>query len=225
MPKKKGLKKVALLCVDTSFGQSGREQLKAQATQFGLTIVADELYGDKDTDMSAQLTKIRGLKPQAIVCWGTNPGPAVVAKNAHDLKLGIPLFMSHGVASPKFIEIAGANAEGIVLPTGKIPVAALLAPKDPQKAALDTYTKAYTAKYGTPASPFGGYAWDAMLILEKALKGTGGDRAKLRASIEKVRLLRGVSGTFTFTPQDHNGLGADAFVMVVIKGGKFELVK
>lgn len=223
--KAKKIKKVALLCVDTSFGQSGREQLKAQAAQFGLTVVADELYGDKDTDMSAQLTKMRQAAPQAIVCWGTNPGPAAIAKNAKDLKLGIPLYMSHGVASPKFIELAGAAAEGIMLPTGKLPVAALLPAKDPQKASLDAYAAAYTGKYSAPPSPFGGYAWDAMMILEKALKGSKGDKAKIRAGIEKVRKLRGVSGTFTFTPQDHNGLGADAFTMVVIKDGKFALMK
>src|SRR5664279_3829521 len=71
-------KSIALLTVTDGFGASGREQIKVLAKQKGFTIVADEVYGPKDTDMTAQLTKIRGIKPDAIICWGTNPGPCLL---------------------------------------------------------------------------------------------------------------------------------------------------
>src|SRR6185369_6226395 len=99
--------KVAILTVSDGFGSSGREQLKTQAAKYSITIVSDDTYGPKDTDMTAQLTKIRSSQAQAIICWGTNPGPAVIAKNAHQLGLKIPVYMSHGVSSKKFIELAG----------------------------------------------------------------------------------------------------------------------
>src|ERR1039457_3774257 len=95
-------KSIALMTVTDSFGSSGREQLKMLAKQKGFSIVADEVYGPKDTDMTAQLTKIRGVKPDAIICWGTNPGPAVITKNVKQLGIKIPLYMSHGVASKKY---------------------------------------------------------------------------------------------------------------------------
>src|SRR6185369_1787581 len=110
---KQKLSKVAILTVSDGFGASGREQLKSQASKFGITIIADDTYGPKDTDMTSQVTKFRGIKPDAIICWGTNPGPAVVAKNARQLGIRIPLYMSHGVSSKKFIELAGDAAEGI----------------------------------------------------------------------------------------------------------------
>jgi len=91
--------RVAILTVSDGFGASGREQLKSQASRFGIEIVTDDTYGPKDTDMTAQLTKIRGSRAQAVVCWGTNPGPAVVARNAKQLGLTLPLYMSHGVSS------------------------------------------------------------------------------------------------------------------------------
>ncbi|MFP4307899.1 MAG: ABC transporter substrate-binding protein [Desulfococcaceae bacterium] len=222
--KAQGIKKIGILTVANAFGESGREQLEAQADDFGLTVVRAEKFGAKDTDMTAQLTKIRAEKPDAVVCWDTNPGPAVVAKNAQQLGLEMPLYQSHGVASPKFIELAGDAANGILLPTGKILVADLLSDEDPQKAVLTEYIQKYNERYEMSVSGFGGYAYDAMKILAQALPGTDGDKAKLRDNIEKVSGLVGVSGVFTFSPQDHNGLGPDAFVMVRIEDGKWVLV-
>lgn len=219
-----GITKVALLTVSNAYGQSGRDQLESQTAGFGLTVTASEQFGDKDTDMTAQITKIRKDEPQAIVCWGTNPGPAVVARNMQQLGVTIPLYQSHGVASPKFIELAGDAANGNILPTGKILVTALLPDGDPQKPVLAEYEKRYQAAYNQPVSGFGGYAYDAMTIVANALKGTGGDRQKLRDNIEKTTGLVGVTGTFTFTASEHNGLGDDAFVMVRIKDGKWELL-
>ncbi len=223
--KEKGIKKVGLLTVSNAFGESGREQLREQADQFGIQVVQDENFGAKDTDMTAQLTKIRSADPDAIVCWGTNPGPAVVAKNVQQLKIEVPLYQSHGVASPKFIELAGDSAEGIYLPTGKILVADLLPDSDPQKPVLKEYIQKYTEKYKMPVSGFGGYAYDAMKILARAMEGAGGDKAKIRENLETMKEYVGVSGAFNFTKEDHNGLGPDAFVMVQIRNGNWKLVE
>jgi branched-chain amino acid transport system substrate-binding protein len=222
--KSQNIKKIGILTVADAFGESGKEQLLAQAAQFGLTVVRSETFGGKDTDMTAQITKIRQENPDAIICWGTNPGPAVVAKNIQQLGISIPLYQSHGVASPKFIELAGSAADGIILPTGKILVTNLLSDTDPQKKVLMDYTAAYDARYKTPVSGFGGYAFDGIQILAKALAGTNGDKEKVRENIENLKNHVGISGIFNFSPTEHNGLGADAFVMVRIKDGKWELI-
>jgi branched-chain amino acid transport system substrate-binding protein len=222
--RKQGLKKIGIITVATAFGESGKEQLTAQAPKYGLEIVESETFGASDTDMTAQLTKLRIAQPQAIVCWGTNPGPAVVAKNAQQLNISTPLYQSHGVASPKFIELAGDAAEGNLLPAGKILVADLLPESDPQKAVLLGYKERFTNSFHTPVSGFGGYAHDAMELLAGALKGSDGDMEKVRTALESLTGYTGVTGVFNYTPTDHNGLGADAFVMVRIKNGKWELV-
>ncbi len=110
--KKLKISKVAILTVSDSFGSSGREQLKAQAPKYGIQIVSDDTYGPKDTDMTSQLTKIRGSGAQTMICWGTNPGPAVIARNATQLGLKLPIYMSHGVSSKKFIDLAGDAQKG-----------------------------------------------------------------------------------------------------------------
>ena len=109
--KHRGLTKVAILTVSTGFGVAGKEQLLAQAPQYGIQVVAQEVFGEKDTDMTPQLTKLRGTPAQAVICWGTGPAPALVAKNMKQLGLTLPLIQSHGAASKKFIELAGDYAE------------------------------------------------------------------------------------------------------------------
>ncbi len=223
--KARNVQKIAIISVDNAFGESGKEQLLVQAADFGLAITKSETFGAKDTDMTAQLTKIRQDNPEAIVCWGTNPGPAVLAKNIQQLGLEIPLYQSHGVASPKFIELAGAAAEGIMLPTGKILVADLIPDSDPQKEVLAAYINDYEKKFKSAVSGFGGYAYDGMKILAAALKGSDGDKEKIRQAIENTQNHVGVSGIFNFSETDHNGLSPDAFVMVKIQDGKWELLK
>ena len=143
---KQKISKIAILTVSDGFGSSGREQLKLQSKEFGMQIISDETYGPKDDDMTAQLTKIRDSEAQAIICWGTNPGPAKVARNVKQLGIKLPLFMSHGVSSKKFIELAGEGAEGIILPSGKVIVADQLPKSDPQKKALMNYVNKYREK-------------------------------------------------------------------------------
>jgi branched-chain amino acid transport system substrate-binding protein len=221
---KQGLTKLAILTVSTGFGISGKEQLEAQAPKYGLTIVANEVFGEKDTDMTPQLTKIRGTDAQAVICWGTGPAPALVAKNMKQLGFTIPLVQSHGAASKKFIELAGDAADGIIMPAGKLAIFKQLPDTDPAKKVCQTYEDMYQKKFNAPASSFGGYAYDAMQMLKMAIEKSGADKAKIRDALEQTKNYVGVSGVFNMSPEDHNGLTPDAFVMVKIEGGQFKLL-
>ena len=224
--KTKGYKQLAVLADSNTFGQSGVKALQDQAPKKGMTIVDTESFGTKDPTMKTQLTTIKDKHPEALICWGTNPGPAAVAKDVQALKLTIPLFMSHGVSSAKFIELAGAAAEGVILPSGRILVADQLPATDKQKPVLDEYTKAFAAANGGKLPDhFGGHAWDALHILVAALKTAGPDPAKLEAALEQTKDFVGVSGIFTLSPTDHNGLTKDAFVLVTVKDGKWKLAQ
>jgi branched-chain amino acid transport system substrate-binding protein len=225
--RKNGANKAAILTVSDGFGAAGREELKALAGGAGITIVADEVYGPKDTDMTAQLTRIRGTDAQAIITWGTNPGPAVIARNRVQLKITLPLYMSHGVASKKFIELAGPeNAEGILLPAGRLLVEGQLPAGHPQKRVLAGYIKDYEQRFKQPVSTFGGHAWDAVMLLAQAIQNAkSAEPAAIRDAMEKIRGFQGTAGTFTFSPEDHGGLTEEAFVMVRITKGEWEMVR
>lgn len=218
-------KNVALMTVTDGFGSSGREQLKDMAKKLGITIVADETYGPKDTDMTAQLTKIKGSKADAIICWGTNPGPAIVTRNVKQLGIKIPLYQSHGVASKKYIELAGnENAEGVLLPAGKLAIFDKLKKGDQQLKLLKDYNQAYKKNFNVEASTFGGYAYDSFLMIAEALK-TGSSTEQIRDGLEGIKKLVSISGIYNMSPTDHNGLDLNAFEMVKIVKGDWEIAK
>lgn len=219
------LRKIAILTVSDSFGSSGREQLKALASRYGIEIVSDDTYGPKDTDMTPQLTKIRSSQAQALICWGTNPGPAIIARNFSQLAMKLPLYMSHGVSSKKFIDLAGSAAEGIMLPSGKVLVADLLPKTDKQRKSLIAYVNEYRRNYKVEGDHFGGHAWDAMMLLKGALQRGGASRVAVRAELERTRNFAGIGGIFNFSPHDHSGLTKDAFVMVMVKNKDWVLLK
>ena len=222
---KQKISKISILTVSDGFGSSGREQLKLQSKEFGMQIISDETYGPKDDDMTVQLTKIRDSEAQAIICWGTNPGPAKVARNVKQLGIKIPLYMSHGVSSKKFIELAGEGAEGIMLPSGKVIVADQLPKSDPQKKALMNYVNKYKENYKVEGDHFGGHACDAVMLLKSAMEKGGFSPAAIRDQLEKTKKFAGIGGTFTYSPQDHAGLTSDAFVLVQVVKGDWKLIK
>ncbi len=219
-----GIKDIAIITATTGFGASGRGELKRLAPKYGIKILADETFGPKDTNMTSQLVKIKNTKGvQAIVCWGTNPGPASVAKEVKQLGIKVPLFMSHGVASKRFIELAGDAAEGIILPAGKLLVADQLPDKDPQKKVLLAYKKMYEAKFG-PVSCFGGHAYDAFNIIKLAIEKGAKDRASLRDKIEETKNYIGITGIFNYSKTDHAGLKPSDFCIVKIENGNWKLI-
>ena len=222
---KRKINKVALLTVSDSFGSSGREQLKSQAAKFGIQIVSDDTYGPKDTDMTPQLTKIRTNQSQALICWGTNPGPALITRNAKQLGLKLPIYMSHGVSSKKFIDLAGDAAEGVILPSGRVLVADLLPNSDKQKKSLMSFVQDYQRHYKAEGDHFGGHAWDAIMLLKTAMAKGGDSPASIRDQLEKTRNFAGIGGVFNYSPTDHSGLSKDAFVLVEVKGKDWKLVR
>ncbi len=223
--KEKKITRIASLSDNTGFGKSGRREIEALMPAAGIKVVTLEEYGPKDTTMEIQLTKIKGTKAQAVVCWGTPPGPAIVAKNMRQLGVSIPLICSHGVANETFLKIAGEAANGAVLPAGRLIVVDQISPDDPQLSLLEDYAERYRAHTGKSPDTFGGHAWDAVELVVKALEEVGEDRAQIRDMIEKTTGFVGTGGVFNYSAEDHNGLTKDAFVMVEIVDGKWKLAK
>jgi branched-chain amino acid transport system substrate-binding protein len=162
---------------------------------------------------------------QAVVNWSIVPAQAIIAKNMRQAGWDVPLFQSHGFGNIKYVEAAGAAAEGIIFPAGRLLVAEELEDSNPQKALLVKYKNDYEDKYKEAASTFGGHCYDAMNILAEAIKIGGNDRDKVRDAIENLKNFPGTGGVFNFSADDHNGLDINSFVMLTVKDGKFVLYK
>ncbi|MEK6696586.1 MAG: ABC transporter substrate-binding protein [Candidatus Deferrimicrobiota bacterium] len=220
--KKMKISRIGVLSSNTGFGGAGKGQIEKLAPEHGITIVANEVYDKAASDLTAEVTKIKAANVQAIVNWSIEPAQAIVIKNARQIGLTIPIFQSHGFGNIKYVEAAGAAAEGVLFPCGRLLVADVLPKNHPQKELLVKYTKDYESRYKEQASTFGGHAYDAYTILIKAIEqAKSTDTEAVRTAIENLKGFVGTAGIFNFSPTDHNGLNVDAFEMLTVKNGKF----
>jgi branched-chain amino acid transport system substrate-binding protein len=226
--KQRKLTKIALISGTDGFGASMRAQCVKVAPTYGIEILTEETYGPRDSDMTAQLTKIKSTAGvQAVVNPGFGQGPAIVTRNYAQLGMSAtPLYQSHGVASKSFIDLAGASAEGVRLPAAALLVGDKLPDSDPQKKVVVDYKKTYEDTTKQPVSTFGGHGYDGLFILVDAIKRANGtDSKKIRDEIEKTKGFIGTGGIVTMSPTDHLGLDLAAFKMIEIKGGDWTLVQ
>ena len=223
--RKRNITKVALLSETSGFGQSGKKEAEGVAAKYGITLVSNETYGPKDTDMSPQLTKIKNTSGvQAVFIFGFGQGPAIATKNYKQLSINLPLYNAHGVASEEFIKLAGPAADGVRLPAAALLVADKLPASDPQKTVVMAYTKAFTEKWKTDVSTFGGHAYDGLMIAVDAIKRAGStDKAKVRDAIENTKGYIGTGGVVNMSATDHMGLDLSAFRMLEIKNGDWTI--
>lgn len=221
-----GIEKIALLSGTGGFGSSGRKQTLMVAPEYGIEVVADETYAPTDTSMTAQLTKIRNTPGvEAVFVFGFGQAPAIVTKNYAQLGIELPFYQSHGVASDNFLALAGEAAEGMLLPASPLLVAEQLPDGDPQKQVLLDYIETYKAEYGSRPSPFGGYAYDGLMIAVDAIRRAGTiEPEAVREAIENTSNYVGVTGIFNMSPTDHMGLRLETtFRMLEVKNGDWVL--
>jgi len=219
--KSRNIAKIGLISGPGGFDKSMRAQCMQVAGKYGIEIVADETYGAKDSDMTAQLTKMRqNAQIQAVLNAGFGAAPAIVTKNFRQVGMTVPLYQSHGVASKEYIKLSGDAANGVRLPAAALLVADALPFNDPQKKVVLAYKHDFESRYHQDVSTFGGHAYDGLhLVVDAMKKAHTTDKAKVRDAIESTRGWMGIDGEFNLSPTDHMGLDLSAFRMLEIKNG------
>jgi branched-chain amino acid transport system substrate-binding protein len=223
--KAQGLTQLGLLCASDKFGQEGEADLKSMASSSGIKIVSQESFDPTDADMTVQLTKVAAAKPAAIVVWTIGPAGAIVAKNAQQTGLKIPLFQCHGQPDASYVKLAGSAANGTAMPSTKVMVANQLPANDRQQSVVTDFVKEYQTRGIGTLSAHSGYAWDAVQIVFRAMEKVGTDPEALRQAIENTRDYVGVSGIYNLTAEDHCGLKVDSLVVVKVQDGQWKLVE
>lgn len=220
-----GATKIAVLHDENAFGSSGAAEIAKTAADYGLEIVATEPYKTDDTDLTAQLTKIKGQSPEVLVVWGTNPGPALAAKNMQQLSMDLPYVGSHGIANATFIELAGAAAEGVVFPAGRLLVpSSITDPK--QKEITDQFIEWYTEAWGQAPNTFAGYAFEAVSLVVDAIERAGStDPAAIQEALDSTTGFVGPDGVYNYSATNHDGLTAGDMIIVRIENGTWVLVE
>lgn len=221
---KMGIKKIGVVVGNTGFGKAGKEQIEKIAPEYGIEVAISEVYDKKATDLTAVVTKVKAKDVQALINWSIVPAQSIVIKNMKQIGFNVPIFQSHGFGNIKYVKAAGAAADGVIFPAGRLLVADTLYEGHPQKKVLTKYKNDYESKFGEDVSTFGGHAYDAFMILVEAVKKVGTDKEKVRDAIESTKGFVGTGGIFNFSAEDHNGLDIDSFEMLTVKDGEFTVL-
>jgi len=227
-----GVKTVAFIGFSDAYGESWFKEFSKAADLAKLKIVANERFARNDASVTGQVLKMMSQNADAVLIAGAGTPAALPQKTLKERGYKGKIYQTHGVANNDFLRVCGKDCEGTFLPAGPLLVAEQLPDSNPVKQAALTYKKAYEGANGAGSvSTFGGHAWDAGLILQRAIPvalkkgqpGTPAFREALRAAIEETKNLPASHGIFNMSSNDHSGLDQRARVMVEIVGGKWKL--
>lgn len=232
--KKQGTKSIAFIGFSDGYGEAWLKDVEKRAEASGIKLVATERYARTDQSVTAQALKLVSAKPDAIFIAASGTPAALPMRALRERGFKGQFYQTHGAANNDFLRVAGNTDEGVVLPTGLILVAEQLPDSNPSKKVALTYLKAYEGKYGAGSrNPFGAYAHDAYLLLDKAVAtvgkkatpGTPEYRAALRDALEKTSNLPLTHGINTMSATDHSGFGEGARVLITIEKDSWKLLK
>lgn len=224
-----GLKKVAVIYGnDDAFTKSGYDVFKATLEKQKIAVTSTETYAKGDVDFKAQLTKIKGGNPDAIVCSCLAEEAANIMLQSRTLGMKQPFIGGNGVNSPKLFDISKKAGDDTVM--GSPWSSENTAP------ANKAFMAAYKAKFGSDPDQFAAQAFDALHIVAAALKtvklsnALDKDRVALRDALPAVK-IDGATGKFAFRKAPAVGgkeVGYDAqqeAIVNIAKNGKFVLLK
>ncbi len=211
----KGMKNVAILVdskQDYSVGLSGffKDYFKAN----GGTITAEQSYGSGDKDFKAQLTAIKAGNPDAILASGYYGETSLIAKQARELGITVPLLGGDGWDSPALVEVAGTAIDGSFFSNH-------FSTEDQSPRILE-FVKKYQAKHNAVPDAMAALGYDSALILADAIKRAGTTEGKaLRDAIAATKDFDGVTGRITLDEKRNANKPA---VVLTIKDGKYSYV-
>ncbi len=228
----RGLTTIAYIGQADTLGEAFYTEVAKQAEAHQIKIVASERFNPRDTSVVGQVLRILAAKPEAVVIGSAGTPAALPPKTLVERGYKGVIYHNHGVGNPDFLRVCGKQCEGTYLPASPVLVAAQLPDGHPAKNAALDYIRRYEAAYGPgTVTAFGAYAWDAGLLLQRAIPealksakpGTAEFRKTLRDALERVKGLPVTNGIVNMTSEDHLGLEQRARVMVRIVGGKWVL--
>ena len=209
----------AIFADSTNYGQLGRKDLEQALDAHGIKPVAEEKFNVGDTDMTAQLLRAKQAGADVILTYALGPELAQVANGMAKIGWKVPLIGSWALSMSSFIDNAGPNGNGAMMPQTFIQQ-----PTTPKrKAFIDAFQAAYKIdRMTSPVSAAQGY--DSVYLLAAAIEQAGTTEGpKIREALENLNTkVEGVVTTYDrpYSAADHEAISANIPVFGVIKDGR-----
>ncbi len=212
----KGWKKVAILTdVKQEYSVGLTQFFEKHFTEGGGTVVQKQTYSSGDKDFKAPLTTIGGGAPDAILAAGYYTETGLIALQARELGIQVPLFGGDGWDSPSLVEVGGKAIEGCFFSNH-------FSGEDPAPV-IQEFLKRYQKKFGAEADAMAALGYDSMMLLADAMTRAGTtEGAKVRDALAATKTFTGVTGAINLTAERNANKPA---VMLEVKGGKFRYVE
>lgn len=214
--------RIAFLHSDDGFGKSGVEVFSAadQASP-DIEVTYKQSFPHELISPDSVVAGLPDTNIDAVVIWGTSPGPALIVGSLRRTRPRLPVYLSHGNASPAFLSSVGNDGEGVIVVGSRV-LLSNLSPQTERDKVIGGFQSFWTKRFHTPPSHFAGHSRDALEALLRILRSNEKpSRDVVRKALENLGDFHGVTGTFRFTDTDHAGLDLSAFEVFVIKDGAF----
>ncbi|QNK72884.1 ABC transporter substrate-binding protein [Variovorax sp. PAMC28562] len=230
--KRNGVKTVGYIGFSDVWGDLVYDALMKAAPAAGIKVLSNERYARADSSVTGQVLKIVAMRPDAVMTGGAGTPGALpfLALAERGFKGGV--YGQHGLINPDFVRVAGASAQGSLMPTGPVIVAEQLPDSAPtKKIALDFRTVYQKVNNAPTTDAFSAYSFDAWLVfldaaaraMPKAAPGTPEFRLALRDAILSSKEIVGTHGVYNFKPGALYGVDERARVIVKLDNGQWKL--
>ncbi|MEP6704239.1 MAG: ABC transporter substrate-binding protein [Acidobacteriota bacterium] len=200
--------------VNSDYSKGLTQFFEEEFTKLGGKVVAKEAYTQTDPDFKGQLTKIRNLKPDVIYIPGYYGQVGIIAKQARELDMNMPLLGGDGWDSPELWKLGGAALKNAYISNH-------YSAENPAPE-IQNFVKAYKAKFNVDPDSLAALAYDAAKVLADAIKRAGGtDSAKLRDAINSTKNFPGVTGMITID-SSRNAVKPAVVLELDATAGKFK---
>lgn len=207
-----GARTASILVMDIDFGRALTAGFKQQAAALGLRIVSEDPYPLGEKEFSPLLTKIKAANPDVLYATAYFAEAAQIVRQAKALGLTAKILGQEGYDSPKFLELAGPAAEGVLITTNL--------DRDDPRPVVREFLRRYRAKHSYDADIVGASSYDAVRVMATAVERAGVvTPSRIRDQISQLRNFDGVTGTI----RGWNKLG-EVYKVVqvqVVRGGRF----
>jgi len=204
-------KKMSVIAMDNDFGRSISAGFAERAEKLGAAILSKQMYkfpGEKD--FRPYLTTIKEGNPDVIFAAGYYNEAASIVRQAKELGIKSQILGEEGFDSPKFLEIAGDAAEGVIIATNL--------DRDDPRPLVQNFLKNYRAAYGHDADMVGASSYDAFMILVDAVKKAGTDPNAIRTALLATKDYNGLTGKISRFVQ---GEVVKPVQIQIVKNGQF----
>lgn len=204
-------KKISLIFMDNDFGKAISSGFAERAEKLGATVLTKQMYrfpGEKD--FRPFLTRFKEGNPDLIFAAGYYNEAASIVRQSKDLGIHSQVMGEEGFDSPKFLEIAGPAAEGVIIATNL--------DRDDPRPLVQNFLKNYRQAYGEDADMVGASSYDAFMILVKAIEKAGTNPKAIQKALLETRDYNGLTGKISRFVQ---GEVVKPVQIQVVKEGKF----